>query len=371
MTSVLPRLAFCMSRFSDIMIPTEAVWLTKEQEKAMMDLHRLNFYATSSLPPQVTNELSDLESQLDKAISRVGGVAFLKCGKKSCMDYVARVENRNSKRILESFVAQGLDDLAHFQAQSSKLSDSAVFLWCQSMVRSVAVTTGYDALEMVSRSMLASYSLNPALGSCLYVRQFVKLDPCLQFRVFSYNHKITGITQKYAIYSPWLAKHADKVSAALQTFVESRVLPHMDDQKGFCIDLAITLNQASPSKTSQFGYKPYEAHFKETGSSFEILLVQLLPFYPRAMVGLFEWSKDRNTLTDGPYDFRIRQVPTTVVKSGDTRFEQGTPLIARFWLDTMQQSVKTSIRNRQIGVAARFALVVLALVILLLILRMR
>lgn len=346
------------------MVPTEPLWLTRAQEKAMMELHRLNFSAISSLPPAVTNELSVLERQLDEAIARVGGVAFIKCGKKSCMDYAMRIENRKSKRILESLVTQGLDDLVRFQAQSSKLSDSVVFNWCQGMVRSMAVPSGFDAIDTVSRSMLASYSLNPALGSVLFVRQFVNLDPCLQFRVFIYNDKVNAITQKYAIYSPWLNKYAEKVSNALQNFVESRILPEMEDHPSFCVDLSIVFNHENGSKSNDLEYMPYGLHFKESDTPFGILLMQFIPFFPRAVNGLFEWSRDRNILTDGPFELRIRRAPTTVITSGDVRFEQGTPLIARYWLDTMQQELKSSILHRRLRTGGKILLVALLLLVL-------
>lgn len=350
------------------MVKTEAVLLTREQEKAMMELHRLNYSAISSVPPAITNELSILERQLDEAISRVGGLAFIKSGKKSCMDYAMRVENRKSKRIMESLVTQGHDDLVRFQAQNSKLSDASVFNWCQCMVRSLAVPSGFDAIDTVSRSLLASYSLNPVLGSILFVRQFVKLDPCLQFRVFIYNDKITAIMQKYAIYSPWLNKHAEKVSSVLKHFVKSHLLPEMDDHPSFCVDLSIVFKHPSGSKSEDLGYMPYGLHFKEDDIPFDILLMQLIPFFPRAINGLFDWSRDRNILTEGPFELRIRRTPTTAISSGDVRFEQGTPLIARYWLDTMQSDLKASILSRRLRTAGKILLIALLLLIIFLIL---
>lgn len=335
----------------------------------MMELHRYNLHATSRLPPEITNELSRLEQVLDEAISRVGGVAFIKCGRKSCMDYAMRVENKNSKKILAAFVAEAQLELVRFEANKFKLCDISIFLWCQAMARSLIATSGHDVMETMSHSLLASYSLNPALGSVLYIRQFVRMDPALQFRIFIVNKSVTAITQKHAIFSPWLNKRADEICSKLQTFAESRLIPNMEEFGAFCADIMLTMDGDGGMRTGEYGFLSYEKHFKNSQTNFDITLIQLQPFFPRAISGLFEWSKDRASLLEPPCEFRFRRTPTKPISSGNIHFEQGSPLIAKFWLEHMHSTLKTSILIQRLRLIGKFLLAGLFLLVAFLLLR--
>lgn len=342
------------------------VKLTRAQELALIEFHRFNFFAISSIGPAISNELSSLERTLNEAIARIGGVAFVKCGRKSCMDFAMRIENGKSKKEVESFVFQAESDLVRFGALTNQLCDVTLNIWCQSMAQSLSVATGFDALQNISHSMLASCALNPAQGSTLFVRQYVEMDPCLQFRAFVYNNTLTAITQKYAIYSPWLSEHATSVTKKLSDFVEKRLIPSMNDRPSFGVDLAVFPDRIDAQRDPIFQYRSYEKAYKfEEDPHLEIRLLQLHPLYPRAVIGLFEWSADHKILTSGPFEARYRLTPTKPSSLKSLKFERGTPLIARAWLEHMENALKSRILNKRlhiVGKAVTLALLLLTIV---------
>jgi hypothetical protein len=325
------------------MIPTICLKLTQDQERALMELHRYNFYAISSLSTTVLNEISGLERVLSDLIGEIGGIAFLKCGRKSCMDYVTKLENKNTKRLLEDFTSQAHRDLVVSRAHKSVVCDTALSLWCQVVSRTLAVTNGFDAVQTLSGSMLASFALSPASGSTLYVRQFVEINPCLEFRVYIYNEKITGITQKRAICSNYLIAHHTSIFSKIICFVEKHIIPNMSDYESFCADVIAFPERKREYSKPTYSYQSEGVVYKsETAERLHLKLSQLIPFYPRAVVGLFDWGKDRNILMNGPLDIRFNRDRTNTL-DGTIRFHHGAPLIAKFWLDIIQQKVRSQL----------------------------
>lgn len=338
--------------------------LTSEQEYALMELHRYNCLAISALSPAVVNVISALEREVSAMISRVGGVGFVKCGKKSCMDYAVKLENRNTKRILETFVAQADKDLGPHLSHNCLVSDTFSSIWCQTLCRSLAVTTGFDAVQTLSSSLLASFSMNPQTGSHLFVHRFLEFDPCLEFRCFIVNRKVTGITQVNAIYSKWLNANANFVSHRIVSFIDTNIIPKIEEHDSYCVDLIATAkSKLHPTQKPTTAYRSFEREYDLTNPSIDLMLLRIHPFIPRTVTGLFEWGKDKDRLSNGPVDFRFKLEPSW---SSHLHYGPGAPLIARYWVDIMNSEATSRRKSRQ---RKRWALIsivaVLGLVILL------
>ena len=323
-----------------------------------MELHRYNFFAVSSLPAWACNEISELERVIGKAIMSVGGVGFLKNGRKSCMDHGARVENRNTRRLMEQWISESFEELMSCGSHKSLVCDTTLILWCQLVARSLAVPTGFDAVQTLSSSMMASYALLSESQSHLYVRQFLPIDPCLEFRVFVYQATLTGITQKYALFSPWLHMHNNKVFQEIQSFVLSRIIPSMTDHPSFCADIIVFPELKDPQKIQTYAFRNYNNLYKiKDPPVFEIKLSQLIPFYPRAVIGLFDWANDQKNLKKGPFEVRYRSTPTIPVSGNNFQFEKGSPLVAKAWLEYIQQLLKS--KQRMKFISRLFVMIVL------------
>lgn len=323
------------------MIPTLSVKLTSSQHKAMMELHRYNFHLISKLPISACNEISGLERQLSEVIRAVGGVAYLKSGRKSCMDYATKLDNKNTKRLLESFSTLAKSELRSCSASKYLISDTTLILWCQAVTRSLLVTTGFDAVQTLASSALASWALSLEVGSTLYVRQFVSIDPCLEFRIYVYQNMLTGITQKRALFSPWLHKYASLVFEKIEKFTITQLIPKLADHPTFCADIVIFPEMKKEESGHEFTYKAYNSLYKFIEKpNFEIKLSQLIPFYPRAVIGFFEWGTHQRILKEGPMEVKYKTSPTTPVAGPNLQFERGAPFVAKNWLEVIQENVK-------------------------------
>ena len=319
--------------------------LTSEQEYALMELHRYNCLAISALSPAVVNVISALEREVSAMISRVGGVGFVKCGKKSCMDYAVKLENRNTKRIVEKFVAQADKDLGPHLSRQCLVSDILSSTWCQTLCRSLAVTTGFDAIQTLSSSLLASFSMNPQTGSYLFVHRFLEFDPCLEFRCFVVNRKVTGITQVNAIYSKWLNANATAVSDRIVSFIDTNIIPKIEEHDSYCVDLIATAkSKLHPTREPTNAYRSFEREYDLTNPSIDLMLLRIHPFIPRTVTGLFEWGKDKDILTNGPVEFRCKRQPSW---SSHLHYDAGAPLIARYWVDIMNSEAASRRKARQ------------------------
>lgn len=334
--------------------------LSTEQEQALMELHRYNCLAISSLSPAVVNVVSALEREVTEMIARVGGVGFVKCGKKSCMDFAAKLENRYTKRILETFVAQADADLGLHLARNSLVSDAISSIWCQTMCRSLAVATGFDALQTLSSSLLASFSMNSQTGSSLFIHRFLEFDPCLEFRCYVVNQKVTGITQINAIYSSWLSSNATAVSDCIVSFLDTNIIPHIPEHDSYCVDLIATTESKSAPNRPTYAYRSFEHEHDLSSPNVSLLLLRIHPFIPRTVTGLFEWGKDKDRLTNGPIDFRFKREPSY---SSNVHYEPGAPLIARYWVDLMNSEARARLKRRQLSKIGFFVLTILFLIL--------
>jgi hypothetical protein len=349
------------------MIPTVSLKLAKEEILALTELYRYNHFAVSSLRPETSNQLASLEARLKPFIDQVGGVAFIKSGRRSCIDCVIKVENRNTRRVWEEFTIEAADDLVVGGAQENIICDATLDAWLQNAYRNLAVTNSFDTMQLMSQSMFACDSLNHPSGPNLYIRQWIEIDPCLQFRVFISKLKITAITQRYALHSQWLSNHAKDVENGLLYFVQDRLLPRVAPLESFCVDLIVRPERKEAFKSTSYHYISYKKAYKPCKEpNYQILLVQFVPFYARSANGFFEWSLDKNILCDGPYEFRYKSSPTSQHLGLQVRYLVGQPLVPKFWLEFAHEAAKQQIRKRSIKFIALAVLMALVLGIILL-----
>ena len=275
------------------------------------------------------------------------------------MDYAVKLENRNTRRLLESFVGHADQDLSLHLTRKSLVSDVTASIWCQAVRRSLAVTTGFDAVQALSGSLLASFAMNQQIGSYLFIQRFLEFDPCLEFRVFVSKRRVTGISQVNAIYSTWLSAHATELQDRILSLLNLDIIPHFSEQESYCVDLVAfpARNKSLPARPS-YGYHSYPREHQSSSSpssnsNLDILVLRIHPFLPRAVNGLFEWGKDKDALAEGPTQFRYKREPTF---SSALHYEPGSPLIARYWLEVMNDEALGQLNWKRRSRAARIAL---------------
>jgi len=283
--------------------------------RAYSHLHGRTYYddmskpTSASLPPDLVSSLGELGQRLWPAMKALGaedGGVFGKLSGRSAKDsplYTARLDQALAA---QSAKATSVDDdvcgdnaklLCLFEASLEllRLRDPASLLWM--LINSQRVDEDLDvALRHPER-----------WDQTVVLRRWwdgVATD--LEFRMFVVDGRPTGLTQyNQLIHAPRIAARGAAIAAALCGYYEAEVLPRLRSTPfyeavggRFTCDLALhpdalsRLDLAAPQLTTE--------HIK---------LVELNCFYEATGMGLFDYHADRERLTHGPFEWRVRTEP--------------------------------------------------------------
>eukprot|EP01112_Ceratiomyxa_fruticulosa_P014394 TRINITY_DN4118_c0_g1_i2.p1 TRINITY_DN4118_c0_g1~~TRINITY_DN4118_c0_g1_i2.p1 ORF type:complete len:364 (+),score=76.04 TRINITY_DN4118_c0_g1_i2:384-1475(+) len=231
--------------------------------------------------------LSGLENRIDKAISALGGNAFVKLNHRSPKDVVMFSDNQKLKKIF----AEKLSNLE----ESDYVGVSNA--WNSAALLSLKVQSGKEALYLFSQSFRISTDLNTDLEyedffrSQVVVRKFYEINPAFEFRAFVSKNHLTALSQyESGLYYPELVEKKELVENQIVHFWNSTVKDRLQ-LESYVIDFYVHFDHAHPNG--------------------KVYIVELNPFHAHTSACLFSWKHDRETILNGPFQMRINEHPPT------------------------------------------------------------
>eukprot|EP01113_Clastostelium_recurvatum_P022915 TRINITY_DN27423_c0_g1_i1.p1 TRINITY_DN27423_c0_g1~~TRINITY_DN27423_c0_g1_i1.p1 ORF type:complete len:377 (+),score=71.48 TRINITY_DN27423_c0_g1_i1:25-1155(+) len=274
---------------------TEVVAMTVHEGRALLAMHKAWSKATTpsssssilsssssfldSVDPSLLPLCKSLEGKLQQAIDKVGGAAFVKLNHRSPKDVVMHRDNMALRACFEHRLAS-LDE-EDYQGRA--------LAWNHAALESLCVTTGPEALALLSHSYRISSDLNTDteyddfFRSQLVVRKFEDVHPGFEFRAFVSKGQMTALSQyESGLYFPDLVARREETKSRILLFWESVVRPRVS-LESYVIDFCIIGDR--------------------------VLVVELDPFHAHTSACLFSWKNDREVILNGPFQFRIRDAP--------------------------------------------------------------
>ncbi|KAH3766168.1 D123 protein [Pelomyxa schiedti] len=230
-----------------------------------------------------------MEARLDESIRGFGETgAFVKLDSRSPKDSVLlSVPSEGRERIFQCLDSMNFSTTDTESQRENK--DFIAFLKAASSL--MMVNTGRQAmLRLFGESSRVEadlkkaleFSSNSAYPVSVIVREFVKIEPHQEFRVFISNRKLTAVSQYFHF---CLFEHfSPDLEERIKQFFESSLKENLPAAS--CIaDIVVT----------------------ETS----VMLIELNPFHRTTDSCLFDWANDAdfNLLTNGPFQLRIRTTP--------------------------------------------------------------
>eukprot|EP00026_Physarum_polycephalum_P012610 Phypoly_transcript_12934.p1 GENE.Phypoly_transcript_12934~~Phypoly_transcript_12934.p1 ORF type:complete len:362 (+),score=26.76 Phypoly_transcript_12934:54-1088(+) len=254
---------------------TLVVPITCEEGESILRCHRCFTSGVGFLE----DSLDSLCNRIDKAITEVGGKAFVKMSHRSPKDVAIFKTNIKAKE----YLCKRLRDIP----RSDECAQASA--WLRSIAESLMVTNGKEALQLLSMSFRVSTDLNTDVEypeffkSKVVVRQFVPFNPELEFRAFVSKGKLTALSQyESGMYFKELASHSGEVKKKIVDFwdsIKNRI--QLDD---YVIDFCIL----------------------DDG---RVFIVELNPFHAHTSACMFTWKEDREIILHGPFTFRYEIAP--------------------------------------------------------------
>lgn len=138
----------------------------------------------------------------------------------------------------------------------------------------------YDLRHAFDECVLQGHQ-EPKVEYELILREWVNMNPALEFRVFVNNGKIVGVSQRDLNYYAYLEQYSDEFKDLLDEFVEGTVVPVFPDSR-FVLDVYIP--------------RPFN----------KVFLIDINPFARSTDSYLFTWNEIlTNLTTPGDYELRL------------------------------------------------------------------
>lgn len=231
-------------------------------------------------------ELSDLIGRIDTVISTLAPTnkgVFVKLSTRSPKD--SHIAFAKAKSIYQT----------RLPSVSTPSPNNKLILLQETLIESLCVKTGLEAVQLLVSSNRVGEDLEYALSGCddnttlaercrLVVRQWVPLPLWAEFRGFVWNHELTALGQyNHPVVFEELKEKVPTILEDLKQFFAS--IRSMIPLDRYIIDFGWTSDQ--------------------------VYLVEVNPFdgeivFP-ASTGLWNWEKDRHQMMNGPLELRIRE----------------------------------------------------------------
>lgn len=249
----------------------------------MIEFHKLKSGYESKINPQILNTLESLERKINSLIQ--DGIFFFRINRRTAKDYISSSKNAKTYQVFSSYLSQEAKKMSFLNLKSQK-SKIILFCWQKTISHLLAVTNGFDIIELIASSIKITGSITSSTDSVLYIQPFLLIDPALEFRIITYNKKMTCISQKFPIYSAWLLKNFEKVQTQIIFYLQNTVIPSISKDSFIC-DLFVRKNSID--------------------QSFDIQILGIYPLLSTLSFGLFNWKDDSNQIKNGPLQMRIQK----------------------------------------------------------------
>lgn len=188
------------------------------------------------------------------------------------------------------------------------------------------VSSGRDAVGLLVRSERIQGDMREALSKHevppmrIAVREFVPFDVTFELRAFVYRGRLTAMTQYNSlVYFPELIRHEECVDKHVRAFLNQHLLPLLDRQSSFVVDL-IPIPSASVHSCHTCCSSPTDT--QSCLCSFDIKVVELNPFAEFAGSGMFAWENPADLKVLLGQDTNSRHVPVPL-GAGSTLCDRG------------------------------------------------
>ena len=255
-----------------------------------------------------------LQASMD-ALSPSGGGCFVKCSSRSAKDYADPTE-------LAARYTAALGRLTTVAATSENICLAAMSYASMELLRScdaARVLGGFARSERIWNDMhlalaqhhdddgaTAASAAGAVWEESLVAREWVDIEPDMEFRCFIAGGKLTAVSQyRHLVHWPRLCANRDAVLGALTAFCEDVARPRLSGafpRDDYILDLAIELDVASAGGADHGALRnaPWGA-----GELRKVWAVEVNPFFETTDGCLFSWDRDRTTLlgaaaTTGP-----------------------------------------------------------------------
>jgi len=248
-----------------------------------------NSFTTSSEEEKII--IKQIEMKIDQLMQRLGGQGFVKLSTRSPKDVVFELKNENVLKQL----TQEMVDIIETKGLAHLSIDDELKAITRAANKCMMVKSGHQALQLLSQSFRVHTDVTRALQDsnfCLQciVREWVQIPFECEYRGFVCKKRLTGLSQYFHyIFLEELQSQADAISNRITIYWNN--IKHLIDHDSYVIDFAILSDNS-------------------------IKVIEINPFHYSTGAPFFGWkqgSEGRNVLFNGPFSFRFKQSPATLV----------------------------------------------------------
>jgi len=270
-----------------------------------------------SLPQSLVDELSALERELDQTINQVRGTKDSVFVKSSCrspkdttihnsvllQEYARGLAATKPDEIIDDNFRLTLLIKASVEALKTKSASQVL----ESFTTSERI---YQDMKLMIDTNTSSSPPSPNDQIMNFViREWVDIDPDMEFRGFVVNGKLNALSQyNHVIYFPRLIHMKKTIETSVLNFFYQTVAPNLSRFDRYVVDFALV-------KTNEDVYD-------------QVYVIELNPFLSSTDAALFSWQTELVLLENGPFEFRLRESKLPNLKS----------LISIDWRDILSRS---------------------------------
>eukprot|EP00027_Filamoeba_sp_ATCC50430_P014116 CAMPEP_0168574356 /NCGR_PEP_ID=MMETSP0413-20121227/19032_1 /TAXON_ID=136452 /ORGANISM="Filamoeba nolandi, Strain NC-AS-23-1" /LENGTH=380 /DNA_ID=CAMNT_0008607683 /DNA_START=165 /DNA_END=1307 /DNA_ORIENTATION=- len=268
-------------------------------------------------PQQSTEEspqinLQKLIKQVDEVIKQeFGGNSFVKLSTRSPKDSITGEVNDRMKSFLTVELDKAKENLKKSNNKDLTLkeyenADSVAFV--KASRKCLVVHSGQEAIELFYKSSRIYEDLMKAeehpnkFKLSIIIREWIEMDPALEFRGFVFNHSLNAISQYcYYQFFDFLPKCKDQIQTLLTSFYDKEIkniIPHTN----CVIDFAICKNSNNNTNDSNLTF--------DDPSQWRVMIIELNPFFTDTGACMFSWKNPEDVAIikgEKPLQFRVLQ----------------------------------------------------------------
>jgi len=266
-----------------------------------------HFEKKQEFPVELQQRLSKIEDGLQKVIEEAKGTdtgVFVKTSSRSAKD--------------TGIFSEKFKDLYRKYLREKKDKDENDKLIClleagtqvQKMENAKQVLQMFSISERISQDMKLALAHPDRFTEHFVIRQWVDLDPSLEFRGFVKNNTLNALSQyNHLAFFPHLVADKENIVKSITDHFYDVALPKLKRKfTSYIIDFALV--------------KLDSAH-----GGYKIWIIELNPFLPTTDGCLFSWEKERNILENGPFEYRYRTSKASGAKA----------MLANAWRDVLTE----------------------------------
>ena len=298
------------SQLADITFPTQVLELSRQDGHALKDCYdrikEHNVHIDESHTFQCYNQL---EASIPNCSLENGDGYFVKTSCRSAKDY-ADLDNLRSV-FSQALISISGSGSSPFQSHSENIKMIAMSYASMELLK---MRSAKQVLQNFMRSERIWHDMHLALAhsasnwnESIVVRQWVNIEPDMEFRCFVCSGKLTAISQyRHLIYFARLHKNEVYLKHVMTQFLEVTIIAKLQGlfpRDDYVIDLALELNH-NDNKNKNTCSCLEEVSLE--GQIKKMWAVEVNPFYETTDACMFSWSTDATVL-----------MPPTVTMSGE------------------------------------------------------